>query len=599
MSTITEYHVQLHKSEVNSSSNEKELRKVYPVTTAKDVKTKNILRQVRVPSETLKDILANLGNLAFQDVYQDATSTSKGIVQLSHDYRTDSTNTVPSSQAIYALYQLVQSYQVVISDGTIDGTINVNGSPIKVGGLKTAAYHDTSEFATAAQGVRADGALQRTGGIMTGAILSDRLPETQIELVNRLYVDHQIEGIRQEVTNAVINRGVITANEELPTDYVKNGWAYKIAANGIYAGYECKIGDTLMANITGEHIPRTSEYWDRVPSADEFETFIRYSKEYSNLSQEFQTGEIILGEAATRQVKDEFESVDASTDLASVRAVIDYIKEQKFARKSDLTKVKGAKEETWRGGEIEGEVRPYVNLTAANIGAATEEQGAKADSALQSLTIGNVETGDPGTAAIVNADTTGNVSVLSFVIPQGLTGPTGPQGDTGSLGPTGPTGSQGNMGPTGPTGARGSDGGSGPTGPIGNVGPTGPRGVIGAIGPTGSVGPTGPKGDPGSSGGEGSIGPTGPAGLRGNYITYSTGITGKSTTATVFGGSGITDAKINDLNINPNTTNMYRCSFGGDPSVAKWIFIATLKQELPVQTSSPYPYTGVWFEDYT
>ena len=39
--------------------------------------------------------------------------------------------------------------------------------------------------------------------------------------------------------------------------------------------------------------------------------------------------------------------------------------------------------------------------------------------------------------------------ILSFVIPAGVTGPTGPQGIEG---PTGPQGVEGPTGPTGPTG---------------------------------------------------------------------------------------------------------------------------------------------------
>ncbi len=88
MST-TEYHVQLHKSELNTSGH-KELRKAYPINTANDVITSGVISQTTVPSDTLKDILEHLGDMAFQDVYRDATSTVKGIVQLSHDYTTDS-----------------------------------------------------------------------------------------------------------------------------------------------------------------------------------------------------------------------------------------------------------------------------------------------------------------------------------------------------------------------------------------------------------------------------------------------------------------------------------------------------------------------------
>lgn len=593
--SYTEYHVQLHKSELNSSGN-KELRKVYPINTAGDVNTKGVLSRTDINSDTLKDILQALGDMAFKDVYEDATTTSKGIVQVSDTYENDSPHTVPTSKALNDLYNLLLETNVIIKSGEDDGTIIVNDDNIYVGGLRSAAFHSASDFATAAQGIKADNALLRNGGVMTGPIHIDRIPTTDTELVNKFYVEKLVDEVRAETTNAVINKGAVSSEEDIPTEYVKNGWQYKIAVSGSYCGYDCKVGDALIANSTGENIPRTSQYWDRVPSADENETYIKYSKDTCNLTTEFKTGNIILGEAATRQVKDNIESIDTSSDLTTIPAIIRYIKEQNFARKSDLTKVKGAKESTWRGGEIDGEVRPYVNLTPANIGAATEEQGDKADTALQNIKIGLVSTGEPGTEAIVTAATEegSRTSVLNFILPRGDKGETGPTGMTGSMGPTGPIGLEGTMGPTGPTGDAGSIGPQGPTGPFGAMGPTGPRGVIGAIGPTG---PQGESGIPGPTGPQGLIGPTGPQAVRGNGIFYDTGITGTALSDVVFPASSITEAIINDLNINPDTFNCYRCTFGGDPTVAKWRYFGCMRYE-QISTSQTAPTGGLWYEGY-
>lgn len=579
MST-TEYHVQLHKSEVNATS-EKELRKVYPINNAIDVRTKSALDPSlhEIPSNNLYEILQNLRRLAFLNTYDDATTSSKGIVQINNDYRTNSTSTVPSSKAVYELYGLVKANALIVTDGTTNGTINVNDSPIKVGGLKSAAYHDHTEYASASQGTKADNALLRSGGTMTGAIYSNRLPETDIELVNRLYVDSLVDELASEITNAVINKGTVSSNNDLPTNYTKNGWAYKVAVAGTYAGYECKIGDTLICNTTGENTPRDKNHWGMLPSANEYETFIKFSRELCNLTTEFQHGNIILGEGATKQVKTNIESTDtANSNLATIGAIVKFIKDQGYARKSDLTKVKGAKEETWRGGEIDGEVRPYVNLTPADIGAATEAQGVKADNSIQSITIGSVVTGEPGTAALVSADTNSitHKTTLNFSIPKGAKGDKGSKGDTGSMGPTGPQGSSGAQGPTGPKGATGSQGNLGPTGPIGSIGPTGPRGVIGFEGPTGPAGKDGANGKVGPTGPiglTGPTGPTGPIGLRGNQIFYSENITGTSNNPTSFSNSGISEALVNDLNINPTTLYLYKCTLGGNASVAKWIFL--------------------------
>lgn len=67
------------------------------------------------------------------------------------------------------------------------------------------------------------------------------------------------------------------------------------------------------------------------------------------------------------------------------------------------------------------------------------------------IRVGNTVTGEAGTDALVtNTGTLENV-VLSFTIPQGVTGPTGPTGSTGPQGETGPRGETGEQGPPGPS----------------------------------------------------------------------------------------------------------------------------------------------------
>ena len=56
-----------------------------------------------------------------------------------------------------------------------------------------------------------------------------------------------------------------------------------------------------------------------------------------------------------------------------------------------------------------------------------------------------------------------------------------------------------------------------------------------------------------------------------------TKITGTSTTATVFSGSGITAAKVGDMYLNTSTYNTYRCTVGGAASAAKWVYVNNIK----------------------
>ena len=87
----------------------------------------------------------------------------------------------------------------------------------------------------------------------------------------------------------------------------------------------------------------------------------------------------------------------------------------------------------------------------------------------------------------------------------------------------------------------------------------------------------GPKGDKGETGPQGKQGNTGATGQRGSRWTEGTKITGTSTTAGIFSGTGIADALVNDMYLNTSTGNVYRCTVGGAASVAKWVFVGCIK----------------------
>ena len=87
----------------------------------------------------------------------------------------------------------------------------------------------------------------------------------------------------------------------------------------------------------------------------------------------------------------------------------------------------------------------------------------------------------------------------------------------------------------------------------------------------------GPKGDKGDKGDKGVQGSAGAAGQRGSNWFRGTGITGTSTTATVFSGSGVTSALVNDMYLNTSTGNVYTCTTAGAASTAKWVYTGNLK----------------------
>ena len=107
---------------------------------------------------------------------------------------------------------------------------------------------------------------------------------------------------------------------------------------------------------------------------------------------------------------------------------------------------------------------------------------------------------------------------------------------------------------------------------IGNI--KGPKGDTGAQGPKGDTGATGAQGPQGATG---ATGPQGATGTRGSRWNTGTAITGTSTTATVFSGTGITDSLVNDMYLNTSTGNTYRCTVAGNASTAKWVYAGNIK----------------------
>ena len=58
-----------------------------------------------------------------------------------------------------------------------------------------------------------------------------------------------------------------------------------------------------------------------------------------------------------------------------------------------------------------------------------------------------------------------------------------------------------------------------------------------------------------------------------------TGITGTSTTATIFPNSGVSSAVVGDMYLNTDTSNTYRCTTAGNASTAKWVYSSNIQGE--------------------
>lgn len=96
----------------------------------------------------------------------------------------------------------LQSHQTVtLESGTNNGTvkITVNGTAtdnVAVQGLKSAAYTESSAYATAAQGTKADNAMPKAGGAFTGAV-TVQAPTAEMNPATKQYVDTAINAVKQ------------------------------------------------------------------------------------------------------------------------------------------------------------------------------------------------------------------------------------------------------------------------------------------------------------------------------------------------------------------------------------------------------------------
>lgn len=73
------------------------------------------------------------------------------------------------------------------------------------------------------------------------------------------------------------------------------------------------------------------------------------------------------------------------------------------------------------------------------------------------------------------------------------------------------------------------------------------------------------------------VGTYGATGTAGSSWYTGTGITGTSTTATIFPDSGVSNAKVDDQYLNTSTGNTYKCTVAGAASAAKWIYTGNIK----------------------
>ena len=103
----------------------------------------------------------------------------------------------------------------------------------------------------------ADGSLVDSGYSVKGTLLSEGSAEIPTSNAVALYITEQLSGISQ----GIIFRGVINNQNEVEVPY-NVGDMYYIGTAGTYFGYNCEIGDVLIAKVakTNEAVVETTDW---------------------------------------------------------------------------------------------------------------------------------------------------------------------------------------------------------------------------------------------------------------------------------------------------------------------------------------------------
>lgn len=175
----------------------------------------------------------------------------------------------------------LQSHQkVTLESGTNNGTvkITVNGTAtdnVAVKGLKSAAYTDSSDYATAAQGKKADNAMPKAGGAFTGAV-TVQAPTAEMNPATKQYVDTAINAVKQfeyqvvtelpTAAQATMGKIYLKAHSHNPSDGQPDSYDEFITVqSGSTYKWE-RIGNTDI-DLSG-YVPTTRKINDKPLSSD-------------------------------------------------------------------------------------------------------------------------------------------------------------------------------------------------------------------------------------------------------------------------------------------------------------------------------------------
>lgn len=133
-----------------------------------------------------------------------------------------------------------KAVDILIATGTANGNIAVNGKDVAVKGLGTAAYTASSAYDVAGAAATA-----KTEAISTVQGTTDDTKESKTIEGAKKYAEDLVNTKFANIANALVYKGTVKANGDLPTD-ATTGATYVVATAGTYAGQAMEVGDFLI-----------------------------------------------------------------------------------------------------------------------------------------------------------------------------------------------------------------------------------------------------------------------------------------------------------------------------------------------------------------
>lgn len=295
-----------------------------------------------------------------------------------------------------------------------DGTISISNGSTSAKGviqLSDAVNSASTSLAATANAVKkaydlANAAVPKSGATMTGFLILNANPTAALGAATKQYVDSQIIA-KLQTSDAMSLKGTLGTDgtvKAVPATNVVQGDTYKIITKGTYAGWDCDVGDMIVAMKSGS-IEANTTNWLLIPSGDEDITTIKVATSGVNVNGSAKTGNVVLGMAASKQVDTTIAAASTSENLPTAKAVATYVEGKGY--KTTDEKVKNS---------LNNAIKAYITGTTSattNTGGQvfdtgvylTEVPGELAATTFRGNLVGNV-TGNSSTATSATKLTT-------------------------------------------------------------------------------------------------------------------------------------------------------------------------------------------------